>query len=75
VSGELHEISQAIGALESRAETSERDMAEMKRDVKMILGCLAQAKGGWKTLLLVAGMASAVGALIGKLLPFASIGK
>jgi hypothetical protein len=39
-----------------------REVAEMRKDMKTILTTLSEARGGWKTLMLVAGMAGAVGA-------------
>jgi hypothetical protein len=41
-------------------------MVELKNDVKSILTTLSEARGGWKTLMLVAGVAGAVGAILGK---------
>ena len=64
------EIHQALGQHGAEIEALQRDMADLKNDVKFIRETLAQAKGGWRTLMLVAGVAGSVGALIGKLLPF-----
>ena len=52
-----------LRALEDRTERIEN-----KLDV--LAETMAQAKGGWKTLLLVGGAAGAMGAFIGKFLPF-----
>ena len=60
---EIGEHGARLGALEG-------DMTELKTDVKQILAEMHKAKGGWRTLMLVGGMAGAVGALVGKLLPF-----
>jgi hypothetical protein len=46
-------------------------MDEVKADLKIIRETLQQAKGGWKTLMLVAGISSTVGAFIAKFTPFA----
>lgn len=51
-----------LAVVEQRAERAERDISEIKDDLKSILTTLNEAKGGWKTLLAVAGMAGAVGA-------------
>ena len=59
-----------FGRLEARVSALEDDMAELKADTKQILATLSEAKGGWKTLLLVAGAAGSAGALVGKFLPF-----
>ena len=59
-----------IGRQGGRLDSLERDMSELKTDVKAIRETLSQAKGGWKTLLMVGGAAGAVGAVIGKFIPF-----
>lgn len=59
-----------IGEHGARLVALEDDMTELKSDVKLILQELHTAKGGWKTLMLVGGMAGAVGAIVGKFLPF-----
>lgn len=46
------------------------DVRELKSDVKTILETLNTARGGWKTLLMVAGVAGAMGAFIAKVAPF-----
>lgn len=56
-----------LGEHGARLLAVERDVAEIGRDVKAIRDTLAQARGGWKTLLLVAGAAGAMGALLGKI--------
>ena len=62
-----------IGEHGARLVALEGDMTELKGDVKLILQELHTAKGGWKTLMLVGGAAGAVGALIGKFLPFLNL--
>ena len=52
--------------LEERHEGLAEDMVELKRDVKSILATLSEARGGWKTLVLVAGAAGAAGAFVAK---------
>lgn len=59
-----------IGEHGARLLTLEKDMTELKGDVKQILAEMHKAKGGYKTLMLVSGMAATVGALIGKFFPF-----
>lgn len=59
-----------LAALEVHYKHMKEDVAALKGDVKAILSTLAEAKGGWKTLLMVGGAAGAMGALIGKFLPF-----
>ena len=59
-----------IGRLEGRMSSVERDLSGMKTDLRCILKTLNEARGGWKTLLLAAGVAGTVGAFATKLLPF-----
>ena len=59
-----------LGEHEARIGGLEGDMKELRSDVKQILAEMHKAKGGWRTLMLVGGMAGAVGALVGKFLPF-----
>lgn len=44
----------------------ERVIEEMREDVREIRQTLAEARGGWKTLVLVGGAAGAAGAILGK---------
>ena len=59
-----------LGELQAEVRNVKEDVAEMKKDVKGIMETLAQAKGGWKTLLLVAGIAGVMGAAVSKLVAF-----
>jgi hypothetical protein len=58
-----------LGIHDERLRTLEREMADIRDDVKSILKELHEAKGGWRTALLMAGAAGSVGALIGKFFP------
>tara|TARA_R110000824_G_C15013792_1_gene657641 strand:+ start:641 stop:853 length:213 start_codon:yes stop_codon:yes gene_type:complete len=58
-----------IGRLEGRMSSVERDLSVMKTDLRCILKTLNEARGGWKTLLLAAGVAGTIGALASKLFP------
>ena len=58
-----------IGRLEGRMNSVERDLSVMKTDLRCILKTLNEARGGWKTLLLAAGVAGTIGALASKLFP------
>ena len=60
-----------IGRLEAKIETLEDQVEQMSSDVREIRELLASAKGGYRTLIAVGLVSSAVGAaLTGKLLPF-----
>ena len=66
----VHPVAEAMGDLKARMIRVEHDQADMARDLKAIRSSLDQARGGWKTLMLVGGLAGAVGALVTKVVPF-----
>lgn len=59
-----------LGEHDERLKTLEREMTELRADIKLVLRELHEAKGGWKTLMLISGAAGAMGAVLGKFLPF-----
>ena len=61
------EVQRDLGRHDAEIAELQRNMEELSKDVKTILSTLAEARGGWKTLLLVAGVAGAVGAGLAKL--------
>ncbi len=60
---ELQDMAQQLGEVQGRLKAAEEALREQGQDIKVILNTLNQARGGWKTLLLVAGMSGACGAL------------
>lgn len=66
-------IQRDIGRLEGRVNALEAELREIKTDVKAILALVNQAKGGWKTLVIVGAVAGADGALVTKLGIFAGM--
>lgn len=64
------ELYNRLAKVEAKADSMERDMKEMRGDVKTLLALVNQTKGGWKVILLIGGISGAVGALLGKFLPF-----
>lgn len=61
-------VEERLATLEANQINLAEDVTELKVDVKAVLATLSQAKGGWKTLLALASLAGAVGAVAGKLL-------
>jgi hypothetical protein len=59
-----------IAVLKTEVGYLKAHIAEIKDDTREIKETLHQAKGGWKTLMLVAGISSTVGAMAVKLMPF-----
>ena len=66
----IHPVAEAMGDLKARMIRVEADQTQAAQDIRAIRACLDQAKGGWKTLMLVGGMAGAAGALVAKIIPF-----
>ena len=66
----LHPVAEALGDLKARMIRVEADQIGMAGDLKAIRSALDQARGGWKTLMLIGGIAGAAGALITKVIPF-----
>ena len=50
-----------LGEHNARLNALENGMTEMRGDVKEILSTLNQAKGGWRTLMMVGGVSGTVG--------------
>jgi chromosome condensin MukBEF ATPase and DNA-binding subunit MukB len=63
-----------IAVLKTEVDYLKKIIDEVRQDTKEIKETLTQAKGGWKTLLLVAGISSTVGAFITKLAPWFAMG-
>lgn len=61
-----------IGEMSARVHHLEQTASEMREDIRTIRDTLLQAKGGWKTLMLVAGISATVGGLMAKLVPLLS---
>lgn len=59
-----------IAILKTEVEYLKGHITEIRSDTREIKETLHQAKGGWKTLMLVAGISSTVGALAAKIAPF-----
>lgn len=59
-----------IAILKTEVDYLKKNIDEMRTDVRDIKEVLSQARGGWKTLMLVAGISSTIGALTIKLVPW-----
>lgn len=56
-----------MGEHDARLKALEQQVAELRADVKSILSVLNEARGGWKTLMLVGGIAGMMGATVAKI--------
>lgn len=59
-----------LAVLETEFRIMKSELQEMRGDVRTIRDTLLQAKGGWKLFMMVGGFSAAVGAFIGKFLPY-----
>lgn len=61
------DMHQQLGRHGAEIQNLQRDITEIKKDLHGVVNTLAEARGGWRTLMLVAGVAGAVGAIMTKL--------
>lgn len=59
-----------IGEHGARLTSLEARFERVEEKVDEVLKAMHEARGGWKTLMLAAGAAGAVGAAVGKFIPF-----
>jgi hypothetical protein len=59
-----------FGRLEVEVMTLQKQMTEIAKDMSAIRSLLDQTKGGWRVIVAVAGITSAITVLAIKLLPF-----
>lgn len=60
-------VQRDLGNHDAKIETLTNEVAALREDVHIIMTTLSEAKGGWRTLMMVAGVAGASGALVGKI--------
>lgn len=65
----------SVGKMEVQVERLEKDMAELKGDVKAIRATLDQASGGWRMLLLVGGLSATIGSVVTKVISLWPFGR
>jgi len=56
----------AFGRLEAEVDRMHEEVTALREDMKKVLEMMSQAQGGWKTLMMVGGMAGAAGAILTK---------
>lgn len=64
------EIHRDLGRHDAEIETLQKEIAELRQEIKQISKILAEARGGWRTMMLLGGAAGAVGAAFAKLAQF-----
>lgn len=60
---------QDYGRLTAEVAQLQREVTELRCDMKKVLETLQEARGGWRTLMLVGGAAATVGGALVKFLP------
>jgi hypothetical protein len=64
-------IQRDIGRHDAQIETLQEDMRALKNDVHEIKLILSEARGGWRTLVMVGGISATVGAAFAKIATWA----
>lgn len=71
----MEDLQRNLGKHEAQIEALDRDIREMREDMRRIFEklesineTLSEAKGGWKTLMWVAGASAALGGVVVKLI-------
>lgn len=67
---DIQDVSISVAKLEVQVETLERDVREIKGDIKFIRQKLDQAAGGWRVFLVIGTAGAALGGLIFKALDY-----
>lgn len=66
----MEDVHRDLGKHDAEIETLKADVKEIKASVATILTTLSEARGGWKTLVLVGGVAGTMGAIASKVSSF-----
>ena len=66
----MPEYEREIGEMTVKIAMLEKAVTDMGKDLKAVRDTLAEAKGSWRTVLAVAGLSSALVALVIKMVPF-----
>ena len=64
----MSNVDVAVARLEVQVERLEKDMSEMRDDIRFIRKKLDEAAGGWKVFMLVGGIGVAIGGLLIKII-------
>lgn len=67
------DVQRDLGRMEAQISALVSQVSVLNTKVDAIDRTLSEARGGWRILLLIAGIAGTVGGLVGKYLPFFNI--
>lgn len=62
------EVHRELGKHDGLITVLQKDVTEIRQDVKTILAAINETKGGWKVITLVAAVGGSCGAIISKLI-------
>lgn len=65
----MPDIDRDLGRHDAQIVQLQEDMRSMKDDVHEIKIMLSEAKGGWRMIMMIAGVAGTLGAFLSQLLP------
>jgi chromosome condensin MukBEF ATPase and DNA-binding subunit MukB len=60
----MAEIDRELGELSARLKTLEREMSEMRDDIKWMRDQVQQSKGGWRTIAFLISASGILGAVV-----------
>lgn len=60
------EVHRDLGAHEAKIEQLQRDVEAIRTDLHKVVVAFEQARGGWKTIAILAGISATVGGVISK---------
>ena len=67
---EQNNLHKDVGRHEGLIQTLQTDVGEIKRDVKQLLECINQSKGGWKVMIFMCSLAGSCGAIAYKAITY-----
>lgn len=67
---DINDVSISVAKLEVQVKTLEKDVSEIKGDIKFIRQKLDQAAGGWRVFIMVGTAGAALGGIIFKFIDY-----
>ena len=66
-------VQRDLAKAEARIEIMQQEITSLRGEVRLLLNFIAEAKGGWRMLMISAAVAGAVGAILTKLVAWYTI--
>jgi chromosome condensin MukBEF ATPase and DNA-binding subunit MukB len=70
----MTDVQRDLGRMESQIETMCSKLDKLEREIETISNTLAEARGGWRTLMWVSGASAAIGGMVAKFAPWLTVG-